>query len=99
LAELTVASGVPHYLRVHTKDNAGNWLGWTTPPPFTFRYGATPPTNPTGVTEVNGVLNNTWQKDVGDPNFTWSGAGDGGSGVAGYEVYWGTSITGTSPTT
>jgi hypothetical protein len=33
-----VPSGVPHHLRVQTKDQAGNWAAWTTPPLFTFQY-------------------------------------------------------------
>jgi hypothetical protein len=94
-----VPSNSTYYLRVRTKDNGGNWAGWTTL--FTFKYDATAPTNPSagsvnpGCTATSGV----WQNTCGDPNFTWSGGTDGGSGVAGYEVYWGTSISGTTPAT
>ncbi len=92
-----VASGDTRYLRVSTKDNAGNTGGWTTL--FTFRYDGTNPSSPTTCVETHGALDDTWQNTVSNPAFTWSGAQDsGGSGIAGYNVYWGTSPSGTSST-
>jgi hypothetical protein len=40
--------------------------------------------------KVNSISDNTWQNDDDTPYFEWTGAGDVGSGLAGYSVYWGT---------
>ncbi|MDI6781461.1 MAG: T9SS type A sorting domain-containing protein, partial [bacterium] len=101
-ASYTVSSSVPsdsiYYLRVRTKDNAGNWSSAITL--FTFRYDFTGPINP--VTPCNAwtdssrqiqLLDNTWQNKSANPYFEWNGAADIGSGIAGYSVYWGTSST------
>jgi len=56
----------------------------------------TPPFNPTGANPGCSVTNNTWQNSCNDPNFTWSGASDSGSGIAGYSYYWGVDPNGTS---
>jgi hypothetical protein len=96
----TVTSGI-HYLRIQTKDNANNPSDWTTL--FIFKYDPTAPTNPNSASESHSITNDTWQSTVNDPTFTWTGATDmGGSGVAGYNIYWGTdsnSTTGTYQTT
>jgi hypothetical protein len=49
----------------------------------------TPPTNPTApCIQLNGVTTNgTWQRSIAQPEFTWNGASDPISGVAGYYVY------------
>jgi alpha-tubulin suppressor-like RCC1 family protein len=92
-----VASPSINYLRVATKDVSGNQSGWTTL--FTFKYDATPPGSPTSASEESGTIDGVWQNLVSNPNFTWSGAGDGaGSGVSGYHIYWGTDPAGTSTT-
>ncbi|MBN1427227.1 MAG: hypothetical protein JXB07_02505 [Anaerolineae bacterium] len=96
-APSAVASGSTYYLWVQAKDNATNKSAWRKM--FTFRYDVTLPTNPTPpATETHGVQNNVEQNDVSDPAFTWSGASDAHSGVAGYNVYWGTDANGTSIT-
>ena len=93
------ASAVPsesiHYLRVRTKDNAGNWSSAVTL--FTFKYDATSPNNPTSPcnawnsTSKNfSITNDSWQNQDATPYFEWSGAGDI-SGIAGYSVFWGIS--------
>jgi hypothetical protein len=60
----------------------------------------TAPTNPTSPCSqtVGSTTSSTWQSTVSDPAFTWSGASDTQSGVAGYYLYWGTNNTGTSTT-
>jgi hypothetical protein len=88
---------VRHSTCIYTKDNAGNWSGWTTL--FAFKYDATAPSNPTSANPDCTATSGVWQNTCSDPNFTWSGATDGGSGVAGYNLYWGTAITGTTPAT
>ena len=90
-----VTSGT-YYLRVQTSDIATNLAtSWITL--YIFRYDITPPTNPTScVQTVGSTSNNTWQHGVDDPSFTWSGASDLHSGIAGYNYYWGTDPAGTS---
>ena len=56
----------------------------------------TPPTNPTSITPGCTATNGSWQNTCNNTNFSWSGATDVGTGVAGYQYYWGTSPTGTS---
>jgi predicted phage tail protein len=71
-----------------TVDNAGNKSDPETL--FTFRYDNVAPSNPPGATEVNGVAQDTWQKDHDTPNFSLTSAGtDAHSGVSGYLVYFG----------
>ena len=84
-----------YYLRVQTEDNAGNSSGWTTL--FTFRYDASPPSNPSGVSSSSHAVG-TWSND-NTIDVSWSGASDGtGSGVYGYSYSWTTS-SGTIPDT
>ena len=61
------------------------------PPPDT-----TPPTNPTSCTKANGAQDGVWQNSISHPVFTWSGAGDNSSGVAGYYHTFSTDPNGTS---
>jgi hypothetical protein len=69
-------------------------------PLFTFKYDATAPDKPASVNPGCVAGDGVWQHTCDDPNFTWSGASDrAGSGVAGYNIYGGTSLTGTSPAT
>ncbi len=86
------------YFHVRTVDNVGNWnSGAAHLGPFSIDTSA--PSNPTWATETHGAVSNAWQRTVSDPSFAWGGASDsGGSGVAGYYVYWGTSPSGTSGT-
>ncbi len=83
------------YFHIRTRDNAGNWNG-AAAHYGPFKIDTEPPTGPTSVIETHGVADDTWQGTVDDPAFTWSGAADSGSGVAGYWVYWGTNPAGTS---
>jgi hypothetical protein len=55
-----------------------------------------PPTNPASATETHGAADSTWQNVVNMPEFTWPAGTDADSGVAGYEVYFGTDPNGTS---
>lgn len=59
-------------------------------------YDNTAPTNPTTINPGCTASSNVWQNTCNKPSFTWSGATDSGSGVDGYQYYWGTSSTGTS---
>jgi len=56
----------------------------------------TPPSNPTGVNPNCVAQSGVWQNTCSDPSFTWSGATDAISGVAGYQYYWGPDPVGTA---
>jgi len=76
------------YLRVQTKDNAGNLAAWKTL--FTYKYDNSVPTVPTSIVETHNVTSGVWQNITSDPYFTWTASQDsGGSGLGGYEIYWG----------
>ncbi|MEX2719155.1 MAG: hypothetical protein Q6370_022895, partial [Candidatus Sigynarchaeota archaeon] len=95
--DLTPVTDGIYYLRVRTRDAAGNNASsWVTL--YEFRYDNTAPSNPTNcIQTVGSTTSGKWQNTVADPAFSWSGASDGmGSGVAGYYVYWGTDSMGTS---
>jgi len=78
-----VTTGI-YYLRIATFDNVGN-LTITTP--YTLKFDNTVPTPPTSAVEETGTKRT--------PRFTWNGAADEGSGIAGYYVYFGTDPAGT----
>jgi V8-like Glu-specific endopeptidase len=83
-----VPSPSTYYLRVQAKDIAGNTGDWATL--FTFRYDASPPSNPSSLTSPSHTVG-TWCKDT-SIDVSWSGASDGGgSGVHGYSYDWSTS--------
>ncbi len=91
-----------YYLRLRTIFAWGSERpDWTTV--FVFRYDITPPAAPGTATETHGASSGAWQNSVASPSFTWTAASDTGSGVAGYDIYFGGSPTGTyisaSPTT
>lgn len=88
----SIPSGSTYYLRAKTRDNAGNVSSATTL--FVLKYDGTAPTNPTTVAPGCTASSNVWQNTCSDANFTWSGAGDADSGVAGYYFYWGASSSG-----
>jgi len=88
-----------YYLRGRALDNASNRSIWTTL--FNFRYDGTPPENPSSITHAAGteaVRNDIWQRVSNVADFTWPVPRDDGSGIKGYQVYWGTDRAGTSAT-
>lgn len=90
----SVVSDGTYYFRIRTKDKAGNFASWKTM--FILKYDGTAPTNPGIMNSGCSAQNNLWQNSCNQPGFTWSGASDSSSGVAGYQYYWGTSSAGTS---
>lgn len=82
-----------YYFRLRTRDNAGNWSAWTTL--FVLCYDGSAPTTPNSVNSGCAATYGVWQNTCSDANFTWSGASDATSGVAGYEIYWGSEPNGT----
>jgi alpha-tubulin suppressor-like RCC1 family protein len=95
----TVPNSGTYYLRVQTLDAGGNVTdSYATL--FTLKYDTAIPGMPTDGIEGHSVQNRVWQNNVSQPSFSWTaGTDSGGSGVAGYNVYWGTDPTGTAPTT
>ncbi len=101
-----------YYLNIQTVDNKGNFSSenWTA---FVYRYIDTvSPDNPTAVTAYSDVtktatISGSVWLNYPHPYFEWTGAVDdsGGSGIAGYYVYFGTdsarlaSVSGTFQTT
>jgi hypothetical protein len=90
-----------HIFAVTSVDNAGNVNPPNTnqqgdAPYYTFYVDTTAPTNPTTANSGCSAQNGVWQNTCDDPNFTWSGATDATSGVAGYQVYWGSDPNGTA---
>jgi len=58
---------------------------------------ATTPTNPTECVQLNGTSeSNILQDTINNPDFSWSGATDAHTNVAGYYYYWGEDPNGTS---
>lgn len=88
----SLADGI-WYFHVRTKDNAGNWTSTAHFGPFWID--GTGPSGPGTAAEAGGAVNNTWQNNNADPNFSWADAADSaGSGVRGYYYYWGTDPSG-----
>ncbi|MEM2481069.1 MAG: Ig-like domain-containing protein, partial [Candidatus Hadarchaeales archaeon] len=89
-----LSSSTNYYkIQVRAKDVAGNYSSAVE---WSFRVDGTAPSNPTSCSDSAGSSNNTWQNSITDPNFSWSGASDSHSGIAGYYYYWGTDPNGTS---
>lgn len=56
-----------------------------------------PPTNPNNISVTNcAIEQETWQNHCNSPQFSWSGAADSLTEVAGYRIYWGSNPTGES---
>ena len=94
-ASAPLADGESWYFHIRTRDVAGNWNS------AAAHFGpimidTVAPTAPTSAVELGAIPQDTWQRTNDDANFTWSGAADDRSGVAGYHVYWGASPAGTS---
>jgi len=84
-----------NYLRVRTKDVAGNQADWTTL--FTFKYDAEAPIDPAITTSTPAP--GAWGSD-NTINVNWAAATDGGgSGIDGYSVSWTRNSTGTPDAT
>ena len=80
-------------LSVQALDAAGN-IG-PAGAQFTFRYDGTPPHAPE-IENNDGVPCGVWQNAVRTADFDWPVPYDEGSGIAGYNVYWGPDPDGSS---
>ncbi|MHC1732868.1 MAG: integrin alpha [Bacteroidales bacterium] len=69
-----------------------------------YKGDLTAPTNPTLATEkgsatgITYTTSGSWQNWRNDPYFVWPGASDAGTGVNGYQMYWGPSTSSPSST-
>ncbi len=75
-----------HTLLFQSIDLAGNWESIQT---ATIKIDSEAPHNPDVINPGCSALDKTWQNFCNNPSFTWSGASDTLSGLAGYELYWG----------
>ena len=74
----SLTSGLTYYLRIATKDVAGNVSSvWDA---FTYKYDASAPTNPSAL-----VVAPAGYTQTNDYTFTWTAGSDGASGLAGYQ--------------
>jgi len=87
--------GSSWYFHLRTADNAGNWNAEAVHR-GPYYIDTSPPSNPTWCSESHGVSSGLWQNFADDPYFSWGGAWDAASGIAGYYLYWGTDPNGTS---
>ena len=83
-APLPDADGV-YYLRLRTRDQAGNWSATKTL--FTYQVDRTPPENPSTAqafaADGQALAPQAWYNQL-QPHFTWNDAQDATAGVAGY---------------
>lgn len=83
---ITVSGDGNHTVEYYAEDNVRNREATHS---VSFKIDGTPPATPSNASEVHGVVSNQWHKITNNPDFTWTGANDNLSGVAGYQVYWG----------
>lgn len=89
----TVSGDGSHTVYYQSQDNAGNWEAEKA---VTFNIDTLAPAAPTTAAAGCTAVHNTWQHTCADPIFTCSGASDATSGLAGYQLYWGSDPNGTS---
>ncbi len=94
--DLILGSAGSFYL--HVKGFNGEGVASGTLDLGPFKFDTAPPLNPTSAVETGGAVDDQWQAAVSDPAFTWSGASDAESGIAGYLVYFGSDESATSET-
>ena len=83
---LLISSDGAHVIDYYAKDNAGNQESLHS---ASFQLDQNPPTPPTGVIEIHGVVSGEWQKVDPVPSFAWSDSADVTSGLAYYQFYFG----------
>ncbi|HNT24201.1 MAG TPA: peptidoglycan DD-metalloendopeptidase family protein [Anaerolineales bacterium] len=96
---ITYSAPVPvpdgqHTIEYQAVDNGGHWEGIKS---FSIKVDTTAPANPTSAAPSCTASSNVWQNTCRDANFTWSGASDATSGLAGYEYDWGPNSGGNPP--
>lgn len=80
-----------HTVEYYAVDHVGNRSSTRS---HSYRIDRTPPNPVGGVGESNGVANGLWQKAQSTPTFTWAASSDSGSGLWGYQFYFGTDANG-----
>lgn len=82
-----------HTIEYQALDNANHWEDVKS---LTLKVDSTPPQNPATAPGCS-ASSDIWQTTCNDANFTWSGASDATSGLAGYEYDWGPNSGGNPP--
>lgn len=85
-ASFSISTDGAHSIEYYAIDKVDNAEAVRT---VNFQIDQTPPSPPAGIGEMNGVVNNQWQKANNVPTFTWASSNDAGSGVWGYQFYFG----------
>jgi hypothetical protein len=93
VASFTISSDGAHTVEYYAVDSVGNQEGSRT---VSFQVDQTPPAAPSGVVETHGVVSGQWQRAENIPSFTWAASSDPtpGSGLWGYQFYFGTDPAG-----
>ena len=91
----TVSGDGSHTVDYYAVDRVGNTESSHS---VSFKIDATPPSPPSGAIETHGVTSGHWQNITNEPCFTWSPSTDAGSGLWGYQVYFGEDPGGTGLT-
>lgn len=84
-----------------TRCALGSYALGTLSVPTESLFASTDRVNPVSPTSANSgcsASSGVWQNSCAAPRFTWSGASDADSGLAGYQLYWGDSSSGTPAT-
>ncbi|MBI4549195.1 MAG: hypothetical protein HY707_14530, partial [Ignavibacteriae bacterium] len=79
------SDGTNHYFHIRTRDNAGNWNS-SAVHRGPYWIDGTAPSNPSSFSSSTHSIN-SWSTNR-NISISWSGASDGGSGIAGYSWEW-----------
>ena len=82
-------------LKVRSKDKAGNYSAVQS---YSISIDTSAPQNPLYADPHCEAISGVTQGVCNDPDFTWHGASDAGSGLAAYEYYWGQDPNGQTAT-
>lgn len=94
-AAFTPPGAATYYLRVQSKDGAGNTSPWVTL--FTYRYDSVAPLASGVITEGHGVQSDVIQGTVYAPSFAWEPGTETDSSIQSYQVYWGSDPNASQP--
>ncbi len=93
--EVPLSENGTYYLRVRSKDDAGNY-GSDFITLFTYLYDGIGPDGVTTVSETNGLTSGICQAETRNVTFTWNPPDPPeGAGIAAYDYYWGEDPAGT----
>lgn len=94
-ASVTTTGGWPKTVYCSATDNAGNV---TSAACGTYYYDVVAPSPVGAISNSCSYTSGQWNSTCTSPSFSWAAPADSGSGIKGYNVYYGTSSTGTPAT-